>query len=48
MKRLITASLAVLMLAGGASAASAQDMAAGQRYDDRGRRYEQRRTMTRL
>lgn len=44
MKRLITASLAVLMLAGGASAASAQDWRRDHnnngRYDSRDRSYE--------
>jgi len=47
MKRLITASLAVLMLAGGASAASAQDYRRDHnnngRYDARDRSYEQGR-----
>lgn len=47
MKRLITASLAVLMLAGGASAASAQDWRRDHnnngRYDQRDRAYEQGR-----
>lgn len=47
MKRLLTASLAVLMLAGGAGAASAQDWRRDHnnngRYDSRDRAYEQGR-----
>jgi Ni/Co efflux regulator RcnB len=47
MKRLLTASLAVLMLAGGAGAASAQDWRRDHnnngRYDQRDRAYEQGR-----
>lgn len=43
MKRLITASLAVLMLAGGATAASAQAYRHDGRYDARDRAYQQGR-----
>ena len=43
MKRFVTASLAVLMLAGGAGAASAQDWRRDHRYDSRDRAYEQGR-----
>lgn len=43
MKRFLTASLAVLMLAGGAGAASAQAYKHDGRYDSRDRAYEQGR-----
>lgn len=43
MKRILTASLAVLMLAGGAGAASAQDYRHSKHYDSRDRAYEQGR-----